>query len=653
MHNLSIFKPTKNDIVVTIICFLILVYAFYLLFYVGSNQNGRGKKEVGKITFKYRIAQRKYVSRMIWEDVEQNTSAYNNDSIRTDFLSEATVTLLDGTKIELDPDSMFVLNVKDEKVNIKVVKGSVLVDTENNNKENSNIQIEQDGSIITPNNGKFRITQSKNKVEVVAHRGQIDIRKGVQKIKLKEGEVSYIDSKGFKNYKMNYLLVSPEDNKRIFTGNENAMVHFIWQEIKDTTPIQFEIAKDRDFNDTVFSKQLPNNQIDVNLTEGVFFWRITSTQYAELQEKSLVRKIHVIKNQKIEIISPENENEIQVVSGKIPVYFAWKKLEISASYTITVAQDMDFKNIVQNVKIYKNFISLGFEEGTYYWKIVAEGTIQGALSTSNVYRFKITKNNLVSIQLLYPEPSAKVFYANMERTGLLFNWKSDFGNFENQFILSKDASFRDIIEQSKQKENYVSFKKKLPKGDYYWKVISKELTQNKSYESEIRMFSVTETPERQEQSVIEKEETKIEKAGLLPKEEIANTDTQTRTMEGSNKEEDSIKLIFPENKSIVDMQNMNSLPFRWKDTNENHKYILKLYKNTDKDRELVFEREVENVEYDFKELQELDEGTFSYSVETIDNQRKEIASANFKIILSKKLDIPKVIYKIQKKSSQP
>ncbi|MCB1193272.1 MAG: FecR domain-containing protein [Leptospiraceae bacterium] len=216
MHNLSIFKPTKNDIVVTIICFLILVYAFYLLFYVGSNQNGRGKKEVGKITFKYRIAQRKYVSRMIWEDVEQNTSAYNNDSIRTDFLSEATVTLLDGTKIELDPDSMFVLNVKDEKVNIKVVKGSVLVDTENNNKENSNIQIEQDGSIITPNNGKFRITQSKNKVEVVAHRGQIDIRKGVQKIKLKEGEVSYIDSKGFKNYKMNYLLVSPEDNKRIF-----------------------------------------------------------------------------------------------------------------------------------------------------------------------------------------------------------------------------------------------------------------------------------------------------------------------------------------------------------------------------------------------------------------------------------------------------
>ena len=355
MHNLSIFKPTKNDIVVTIICFLILVYAFYLLFYVGSNQNGRGKKEVGKITFKYRIAQRKYVSRMIWEDVEQNTSAYNNDSIRTDFLSEATVTLLDGTKIELDPDSMFVLNVKDEKVNIKVVKGSVLVDTENNNKENSNIQIEQDGSIITPNNGKFRITQSKNKVEVVAHRGQIDIRKGVQKIKLKEGEVSYIDSKGFKNYKMNYLLVSPEDNKRIFTGNENAMVHFIWQEIKDTTPIQFEIAKDRDFNDTVFSKQLPNNQIDVNLTEGVFFWRITSTQYAELQEKSLVRKIHVIKNQKIEIISPENENEIQVVSGKIPVYFAWKKLEISASYTITVAQDMDFKNIVQNVKIYKNF----------------------------------------------------------------------------------------------------------------------------------------------------------------------------------------------------------------------------------------------------------------------------------------------------------
>ena len=40
-------------------------------------------EKVGTITFKRQIAQRKYGSQVIWEEIEKNTPVYNNDSIRT------------------------------------------------------------------------------------------------------------------------------------------------------------------------------------------------------------------------------------------------------------------------------------------------------------------------------------------------------------------------------------------------------------------------------------------------------------------------------------------------------------------------------------------------------------------------------------------
>src|SRR4030042_2611749 len=61
-----------------------------------------GAKQIGTVTYKREVAQRKYVSQVVWEDVEQNTPVYNNDSIRTADLSEAIVNLSDGTRINID-----------------------------------------------------------------------------------------------------------------------------------------------------------------------------------------------------------------------------------------------------------------------------------------------------------------------------------------------------------------------------------------------------------------------------------------------------------------------------------------------------------------------------------------------------------------------
>lgn len=537
MDKQSILKPTRSDIVITILCFIILFFSFYLLLWSDSLHT-YNEKQVGKVSFKYRVAQRKYVSRMIWEDVEQNTPVYNNDTIRTDQLSEATITLFDNTKIELDPDSMFVLNVVNNKIKLNVIKGSVLVDRENN-KKISNIQIEQNKSSISLKSGKFRVNQSKNKVKIVSHSGDIDIQKGNKKFTLKDGQVAIVDSNGFKNFNLKYHLIKPKDNIRIFTKNKSDTVNFQWK--SNNSKVLFQIAKDRKFQEKVFLKIVNANQIEVNLKEGVYFWRITKPNHSRLQDKSVTRKIHIIQNEKVKLISPSNEKQIPYQRNEISILFTWKKLNLSSDYTIQIAKDRKFNNLIYNESIYKNFVTYKFGEGTYFWKIIAKGSIKGSRSQSDVYQFHvIKKDELLSRKVV--EEEVKV----------------------------------DIDKEKELQKKKKNIKRKLEK-------------------------------------------------------------------------EEVIELVFPKNESIIDMTDMDFLPIRWKNTNRYGVYNIKLYENNTKEKKLVFQKEIRNNEYKFKDLSKLDEGDFFVIVE---NEKKVMDSARFKIKLSEKLEVPKVIQKIRKNISE-
>ena len=98
----------------------VLLYADY------STRAGAGDaKQIGTITYKKKTAQRKYASQVVWEDLEQNTPVYNNDSIRTADLSEAIVHLGDGTSINIDENSLILLATTGTGINIDFSHGSI------------------------------------------------------------------------------------------------------------------------------------------------------------------------------------------------------------------------------------------------------------------------------------------------------------------------------------------------------------------------------------------------------------------------------------------------------------------------------------------------------------------------------------------------
>ena len=70
---------------------------------------------IATITFKYKTAQRKFLERVVWDRLRQNSPVYNGDTIHTANLSEATIWFSDGNIMELSENTMAQVFLSEDK----------------------------------------------------------------------------------------------------------------------------------------------------------------------------------------------------------------------------------------------------------------------------------------------------------------------------------------------------------------------------------------------------------------------------------------------------------------------------------------------------------------------------------------------------------
>lgn len=100
-------KSRGNDYAVVLLC-LFLSFTSLLLFWKDVNRtlSKIGETPIGTITFKYKVAQRKFADRLIWDMLQKESYVYNGDTIRTADLSEATIRFTDNNIITLEESSL-------------------------------------------------------------------------------------------------------------------------------------------------------------------------------------------------------------------------------------------------------------------------------------------------------------------------------------------------------------------------------------------------------------------------------------------------------------------------------------------------------------------------------------------------------------------
>src|SRR5574344_1026593 len=84
----------------------ICAVSLYLFFYdLNSSSIRTDKTKIATVNYKYKVAQRKFNDRVLWERVQQNSPLYDGDTVRTADLALATIYFSDGAVIELNENT--------------------------------------------------------------------------------------------------------------------------------------------------------------------------------------------------------------------------------------------------------------------------------------------------------------------------------------------------------------------------------------------------------------------------------------------------------------------------------------------------------------------------------------------------------------------
>ncbi|MBM9579650.1 hypothetical protein JWG45_21105 [Leptospira sp. 201903070] len=398
---MNLYSKFGKEIQVGALSFFIFFVSLFLFWREGTADFGEGRKEtVGNITFKYRTAQRKFSDRMIWQDVEQNFPIFNHDSVRTDELSEAVVTLISGTKFELDPRSMIVINLKEEEELLELEEGSVRV---------------QSSNPVTLSSGKttlksgdepslFRITRTPNGEEnsIESTKGNLKwIGSNQENGILREGEKAKMTNDSFFSIRDELEVLEPQDNHRIFPETGEAKIGFRWNSNAVISSVFLEISLNRNFTPLILKKEIRGESAEIILPEGIYYWRILSS---DKKKKSETRKFRVLPNPPVALLFPLKNTRLE---GSSLQTFRWKTSRLATGYILEISDSGDFKNGLRQLTVFKTSISIPLSSGTYHWRVKAFSNLPGAESISEARSFQVDESRLAQKDSIPVETSSE------------------------------------------------------------------------------------------------------------------------------------------------------------------------------------------------------------------------------------------------------
>ncbi len=483
-------KLLTNDIIFTGISVFIIT-TFSVLLYADFNKKieAGDVKQIGTITFKREVAQRKYQSQVVWEGIDQNHPVYNNDSIRTSDLSEAVIHLLDGTDINIEENSMIMLSTLANAININFEQGSISANRSGVfGTDIAAINIKSRDATVSIDKSNIQLTQLDNQeLDLTVSDGTAKVKSGATETLIKTNEKAVIssDRKETRVVQLKFSLKEPSSNRYFISEMQKTDVSFLWELIGNFKNISLEISKDRFFEKIISSqKSLQQNTATANLEEGVYYWRISSVNSDNNQtEFSETGKFNLVLRKPVKLISPQPEEIIKHSVSQNSVLFKWSEDDIAADYTLEIAGDKDFTGVINRVKTPLRSITIdNFNPGEYFWRISSNINIGGEqlIKTGQAISFKIDKLKVINPPVLIsPAKGEKIDSAIVKNKGLTFNWNNDPSFSAYTIEISGKSDFSGELIRQERNVNFAEIQKEILPGKYYWRIEGKVLSGEK------------------------------------------------------------------------------------------------------------------------------------------------------------------------------
>lgn len=520
-------KSRGNDYAVVLLC-LFLSFTSLLLFWKDVNRtlSKIGETPIGMITFKYKVAQRKFSDRLIWDMLQKESYVYNGDTIRTADLSEATIRFTDNNIITLEESSLAQIfldsrgaasvdfagggiridssqsasgmSVSSGNTKFRIDSGSVMVASSGTGNgaaggSDAGTGGRPDGSTGTGSSGILNFEVVSGTVSVM------DSGSGAL-VNLSLGEVGSVSS-GRVIKETGITVLSPLQNYRFNNYGE------------DLYSVPFSIAKSGGFQDSSLVLEISGtkdfgtlkekislkgiNQVNVGLPEGVWYWRICSSDPSGKQTVN-TGKFTVVSITKPLLLVPGDKEVFSYRTVKPSVRFVWQGNQYTSWYLLEVFDKQNLDSPVVSRRVNGNSAIIDeFDKGDYVWRVtpVYSGEGNSGAVDSGFSSFGVNDKKEFAPPKLTSYPSGSFVNINAVNNArgqsVLFSWENDKEADEYLFkIISSDDG--KVLKEVSVNENYINVNPVdfgITEGVYFWQVAKKDKKGNISPDSEKREFT--------------------------------------------------------------------------------------------------------------------------------------------------------------------
>ncbi len=455
--------------------------------------------QIGTITYKKRVAQRKYGAQVIWEDVEQNVPVFNNDSVRTSDSSEAVIRLADGTDIQLEDNSMILLSMAEGAININFEHGSIFARRGDvAAKDIQQVKIVSKDANVSIEKSDVKLTKDENKdLNLTVTKGTAKIETGSEVKTIKEDQRVVVSqgAKEAKVYDIRLRLAAPEANRFFVTQQANQPISFSWEPVSGATEVFFEIAPDSAVSRPVVSRRVDGTTAAAVLGAGSHYWRLRAKNAGGGVEYSETRKLTIVQDRPVRLTTPMNGAQFAFVARAPIIGFRWESNALATGYTVEVAADAAFTRIVRSVPANLTEIAVdSLGEGVYFWRVRTSVEIAagGYAGSSTVHQFTVSRKKALEPPVLIAPAGDRVISAGVVKSaGLMFSWRPDPQIRSYRLSIARDQGFSQGVITISNNGNFYELDRPLPEGQYYWRVQGVGAPGEEPVLSAVRRFTVS------------------------------------------------------------------------------------------------------------------------------------------------------------------
>jgi hypothetical protein len=459
----------------------VIICVFSTLFYFDFTSRAAMGQErvVGSITYKKRVAQRKFAEQVVWEDIEHKEPVYNNDSIRTAEGSETVIRLVDGTEIKVNENSMILLSLATNEIDIQFRGGSISAKRGDlGSEEVSTLNIKSGETTVSVNKSDVQISGEKDRgINLTVDRGEAKVVSGNTEKRVEENQKVVVakDSKKIDVMTIPLKPLAPLPDSVIATQGETANITFTWEPLRPEQDASIEVTDVGAGTRKHVVRKIRGVSLVLGLTPGSYTWRIMAkNKNSGSMEESGSRRLAILHEMPARLMYPGN-GEVFHYSGENPIIpFTWSGSENTQSYQLNIARDPAMKSVVKTLATADSQIAIdSLGTGTYYWQVVSiirvgESTNSSASSTRI---FEVSKLNVINPpRPMFPPDGSTVRRAVLLNKGILFSWEKTDEIPLTELAIAKDPDFKKTIYNGKITSKFFSFREKLEPGTYYWRI---------------------------------------------------------------------------------------------------------------------------------------------------------------------------------------